>query len=81
MIIEKEYSKHIGISDKEFEAVGVEIKNSYSEVLNSCRVLIKVPTSDNEVNAIKANTILMGCLILQNIKKLMKLFQKSSAFS
>ena len=84
VIIEKEYSKHIGISDKEFEAVGVEIKNSYSEVLNSCRVLIKVNLpSDNEVNAIKANTILIGMLNpTKNIKKINEIIsKKASVFS
>ena len=40
--IEKNYASHIGIKDKDYEDVGVEIKNSSNEVLSSCNLLIKV---------------------------------------
>ena len=42
VIIENDYAAHIGIADKEYEAVGVEIKNSSKEVLNRCDLLTKV---------------------------------------
>ena len=34
VIVENNYATHIGITDKEYEAVGVEIKNSSKEVLS-----------------------------------------------
>ena len=40
--IEKDYAKHIGIQDKEYTDIGVYIKNSSIEVLNSCKLLMKV---------------------------------------
>ena len=78
VIIESEYATHIGISDKEFESVDVEIKNSYNEVLDSCKVLIKVNLpSDNEVNIIKENTILIGMMNpTKNKKKINQIISK-----
>ena len=40
--IEKNYADHIGIKDEDYAKAGVEIKNSFKEVLNSCDLLIKV---------------------------------------
>ena len=61
--VEKNYADHIGIKDDEFKKVGVEIKNSPNEVLNSCDLLIKVNCpSDNEINNVKEKTILIGML-------------------
>ena len=42
VIIENNYATHIGITDKEYKTVGVEIRNSKSEVLNDCNLLTKV---------------------------------------
>ncbi len=59
--VEKNYADHIGIKDEEYQKVGVEIKNSSNEVLNSCNLLIKVNCpSDGEINNIKEKTILVG---------------------
>ena len=59
--IEKNYADHIGIKDEEYQKVGVEIKNSSNEVLNSCNLLIKVNCpSDGEISNIKEKTILVG---------------------
>jgi NAD(P) transhydrogenase subunit alpha len=61
VIIENNYANHIGIIDKEYEAVGVEIKNSSKEVLNNCNLLTKVNCpSDGEIKDLKDKTILIG---------------------
>ena len=59
--IEKNLADHIGISDKEYEAVGAEIKNSSDEVFITSNMILKVncPT-ENEINKIKEKTILVG---------------------
>jgi H+-translocating NAD(P) transhydrogenase subunit alpha len=63
VIIENNYATHIGITDKEYEKVGVEINNSKSEVLNNCNLLTKVNCpSDDEISDLKNNTILLGML-------------------
>ncbi len=76
--LEKNYANHIGIDDKEFEKVGVVIENSSNEVLNTCNLLIKVNCpSDNEINYIKENTILIGMLNpSKNNDKIQKLIRK-----
>ena len=59
--IEKNLANHIGISDQEYEAVGVEVKNSSEEVFFTSNLILKVncPT-ENEINKIKDKTILVG---------------------
>ena len=59
--IEKDYASHLGIQDNEYKKVGVEIKASSSEVLNSSKAIIKVNCpSENEISILKENTILIG---------------------
>jgi H+-translocating NAD(P) transhydrogenase subunit alpha len=81
--IEKDYAKHIGIQDKEYTDIGVDIKNSSIEVLNSCNLLMKVDCpSENEISNLKENSILIGMLnpsknknkINEIIKKKIKTF-------
>ena len=63
VIIEKNYATHIGITDKEYEVVGAEIKNSSKEVLNNCNLLTKVNCpSDDEILNLEEKTILIGML-------------------
>ena len=63
VIIENNYANHIGIPDKEYEAVGVEIKKSSKEVFNNCNLLAKVNCpSDDEISNLKDQTILIGML-------------------
>jgi len=63
VIIENDYAAHIGIADKEYEAVGVEIKNSSKEVLNRCDLLTKVNCpQESEISNLKDKTILIGML-------------------
>ena len=42
LCIEHYYDTHIGIQDKEYENLGVEIKNSSKEVLDNSNLLLKV---------------------------------------
>ncbi len=61
MCIEKDYASHLGIQDDEYTKIGVEIKSSSNEVLNSSNLIIKVNCpSENEINNLKENTILIG---------------------
>ena len=63
IIIENNYASHIGIQDLEYKNVGVEIKNSSSEVLRDCNLLTKVNCpSDEEISNFKEKTILIGML-------------------
>ena len=81
--IEKNYARHLGIDDDQYKDAGADIKNSSNEVLNSSNLIIKVNCpSENEINILKENTILIGMLnpsknvnlINQITKKKLKLF-------
>ena len=81
--IEKDYASHLGITDKEYTNVGVKIKNSSQEVLETCNLLIKVNCpSEQEINNLKEKTILIGMFnpsknksqINEIIKKKLKVF-------
>ena len=59
--IEKNYANHLGIADDDYSNIGVDIKDSSQEVLNSSNLIIKVNCpSENEINILKENTILIG---------------------
>ena len=61
--VEKGYALHLGIDDKEFYDIGVEIKASSKEVLNSSDLITKVNCpSEDEIGILKDNTILIGML-------------------
>ena len=61
VIIERGYANHIGITDKEYEDVGVKIENTAKEVLNNCKLLAKVNCPpDSEILNLKEKTILIG---------------------
>ena len=63
VFIEKDYANHLGINDNDYKAIGVEIKNSSSDVLNQCNLLVKVNCpSPNEISYLKENTILIGMI-------------------
>ena len=78
VVIEKNYADHIGITDKDFEDAGVEIKNSSTEVLNSCNLLIKVNCpSESEIRDLKEKTIIIGMLNpSKNEKKIDEILKK-----
>ena len=59
--IEKNYANHLGIADDDYSNIGVDIKDSSQEVLNSSNLIIKVNCpAENEINILKENTILIG---------------------
>ena len=61
--IEKNYASHLGIQDDEFKNIGVEIKNSSTEVFTSSNLITKVNCpSEEEITILKENTILVGML-------------------
>ena len=82
--IEKDYATHLGIQDNNYIDVGVEIKNSSEDVLNSCNALIKVnfPTV-NVIENLRANSILIGVMNpSKNEKKIKEIVKKKiSVFS
>ena len=75
--IENDYATHIGIKDKEYEDIGVEIKKSSKEVLDNSNLLVKVNCPHNEeISNLKDKTILIGMLNPSknqiNIKEILK---------
>ena len=77
--IENNYASHIGIQDDEYKKVGVEIKNTSKEVLNTCNLLTKVNLpSDEEILNLKEKTILVGMLNpSKNQNQLKKILKKN----
>ena len=61
--IEKDYASHLGIQDNEYTNIGVEIKDSSTEVMKLSDLLIKVNcTTEKEINNFKEKTILIVML-------------------
>ena len=84
VFIEKDYASHLGIQDKDYTNIGVEIKSSSNEVLSSCNMLIKVNCpSENEIKNLREKTILIGMLDLsKNKRKVNEIIKKKvSTFS
>ena len=61
--VEKGYALHLGINDNEYKNVGVELKDTSKEVINSSKLITKVncPLED-EIEILKENSILIGML-------------------
>ena len=76
--IEKGYADHLGIQDKEYINIGVEIKDSSQEVLSVCDLLIKVNCpSEKEIKNLKEKIILIGMLnISKNKNQIKKILKK-----
>ena len=81
--VEKDYALHLGLNDKDYTDVGVIIKESQNDVLQSSNLLTKVNCpADSEIEKIKENTILIGMmnpsknqnLISKILKKKINLF-------
>ena len=73
VIIENNYAVHIGITDKEYETMGVEIKNSSKEVLNNCNLLAKVNCpSDEEILNLKDKTIIGFFIYIEYLDKIIR---------
>ena len=76
--LEKNYAIHLGIQDKEYINVGVEIKNSSNEVLSSSDLLMKVNCPlEKEISNLKEKTILIGVLNpLKNKNKISEIIKR-----
>ena len=54
--IEKDYASHLGIQDYDYKKVGVEIRASSNDVINSSKAIIKVNCpSENEIRRLAIN--------------------------
>ena len=61
--VEKGYALHLGINDDEYKDVGVELKDTSKEVLNSSNLITKVNCpSEDEIEILKENSIIIGML-------------------
>ena len=59
--LEKNYAEHLGISDKQYEEVGVKFYNSSREIINESNMLLKINCPNNEeIKDLKEKTILVG---------------------
>ena len=79
--LEKGYASHLGITDKDYSDVGVEIKNSYEEVWTNSNLIIKVNClSEKEVSLLKNKTILIGMFNpAKNKKELQEIIKKNTS--
>ena len=77
--LENDYATHLGITDKEYVSLGVEIKKSPKEVADYSNLLVKVNCpSDQEVAILKDKTILIGMFNpSKNQKKLNEIIKKN----
>ena len=61
VILEKNYSIHLGIDDKKFENLGVKFFNNSSEVLNNSDLILKVNCPNEEdIKILKEKQIIIG---------------------
>ena len=68
--IEKNYATHLGIEDKDFEILGVEIMQKSDEVLKSSDLIVKINCPNNtEIKNLRENTNLIGLLNVSKNKK------------
>jgi NAD(P) transhydrogenase subunit alpha len=76
--VEKGYALHLGIDDNEFKNIGVDLKESSKEVFSSSDLIIKVNCpSEEEIEILKDNTILVGMLNpSKNKKQINKMINK-----
>ena len=57
----KDYGEHLGISDKQYNDLGVEILNNENEILNNSDILVQFNLyNDDQVSNLRENQILIG---------------------
>tara|TARA_B100000686_G_C16675869_1_gene909097 strand:+ start:47 stop:1147 length:1101 start_codon:yes stop_codon:yes gene_type:complete len=79
VFLEKNYGKHIGISDVEFKNSGAKIQNSTNEVLKNSDIILTVNLlPDNHIINIKDKTILIGQFEVNSNKDLINKFIKKN---
>ncbi len=79
IFLEKNYAEHLGIKDKEYEDVGVKIKNTSKDVLEESNLIVRVNCPDeNEINNLKEKTILVGMFnSINNEKNISEILKKN----
>ena len=61
VMLEKNYGKHLGITDEEYKSNGVILHNSAEQVLEKTDILLRVNClSNNEIKIIKDKSIVIG---------------------
>jgi NAD(P) transhydrogenase subunit alpha len=77
--LENNYANHLGISDKQYEKMGVKFYSSSSEVINSSKLILKVDCpSEEEIKILRENTIIVGIFNpTKNEKKLKEMLKKN----
>ena len=61
VFLEKNYGQHLGIDDKEYTNKGASLFNSVKEIFDKSDIILKVNCPSNEeINLIKSNTLLIG---------------------
>ena len=61
VFVEKNYGEHIGVSDDKYKNAGATLCDSAKEVLEKSPIILKVNSpSNNEIDCIKDNSILIG---------------------
>ena len=77
--LEKNYAIHLGITDKQYEEIGVKFYSNSKEVINNSNLILKVncPT-DEEIEILKEKSILVGIFNpSKNQDKLEKILKKN----
>jgi len=71
----KNYGEHLGISDKQYTDLGVEIFNNENEILNSSDILLQLNLyNDDQVSNLRENQILIGTFnVTQNKDAIQKI--------
>ena len=61
VFLEKNYAEHLGIADEEYKNNGANLYGTAKEVLEKSQIILKVNCpSNDEINSIKAKSILIG---------------------
>ena len=61
VFLEKNYAEHLGIGDEEYKNNGANFYGTAKEVLEKSQIILKVNCpSNDEINSIKAKSILIG---------------------
>ena len=61
VLLEKNYAEHLGIADEEYKNNGASLYGTAKEVLEKSQIILKVNCpSNDEINSIKAKSILIG---------------------
>jgi H+-translocating NAD(P) transhydrogenase subunit alpha len=77
--LEKNYANHLGISDEQYEKIGVKFYKSSSEVINNSKIILKVDCpSEEEIKILKEKTIIVGIFNpIKNENKLKEILKKN----